>query len=265
MSEGSDSGFLGRWARRKAQVSAQISAQVSAQEKKREQEREQAQELEPQAAAHGADSAAPEAEPFDLASLPSLDEINAATDMKAFLRREVPDWLRNAALKKAWAADPAIRDYVNPAMEYAFDWNAPGGVPGGGPLEAGYDAAREALDMLSQPAGGASRPGHLFVDRSSAEGAQEETQEGAQKASQEVEIAASQQEAPPANAVRLSAAADRASEGEGLAKTSASGSAAAAPAPAAARKPADPPSTPPANPPADPPAPRRRHGGAAPA
>ncbi|HEY8579890.1 MAG TPA: hypothetical protein VIL72_08400, partial [Beijerinckiaceae bacterium] len=42
------------------------------------------------------------------------------------------------------------RDYVSPAREYAWDWNVPGGAPVG-PLEAGYDAAREVARMLSRP------------------------------------------------------------------------------------------------------------------
>ena len=33
-----------------------------------------------------------------------------------------------------WSLDPAIRDYVGEAREYAYDWNVPGGVPGNGPL-----------------------------------------------------------------------------------------------------------------------------------
>jgi hypothetical protein len=38
-----------------------------------------------------------------------------------------------------WALDPAIRDFVGEARDYAYDWNAPGGVPGSGPLLASDD------------------------------------------------------------------------------------------------------------------------------
>ena len=138
----SEAGFLGRWAKRKAQVRAQENAEPV------EGAAPQG-ELSPKQAASKA--AEEEAEPFDLASLPSLDDITASTDVTAFLRREVPDFLRNAALKRAWAADPGIRDYVNPAMEYAFDWNVIGGVPGSGELEAGYDAASQVAQMFSTP------------------------------------------------------------------------------------------------------------------
>lgn len=138
----SESGFLGRWAKRKAQVRAQENAEPV-------KGAAPQGELSPKQAAQKA--AEEEAEPFDLASLPSLDDITASTDVTAFLRREVPDFLRNAALKRAWAADPGIRDYVNPAMEYAFDWNVIGGVPGSGELEAGYDAASQVAQMFSTP------------------------------------------------------------------------------------------------------------------
>ena len=94
-----------------------------------------------------------EAEPeFDLSSLPKLEELTETTDITAFLRKGVPEYLRNAALRKSWALDPAIRNYVNPALEYAYDWNTPGGVPGNGEIGPGVDVAR----MVSQIMGGES-------------------------------------------------------------------------------------------------------------
>ena len=83
---------------------------------------------------------------FDLSSLPMLDDLTPTTDITAFLRKGVPEHLRNAALRKSWALDPAIRNYVNPALDYAYDWNTPGGVPGSSELGAGMDVAR----MVSQ-------------------------------------------------------------------------------------------------------------------
>ena len=79
---------------------------------------------------------------FDLASLPKLEEISASTDITAFLRKGVPQHLRNAALRKSWALDPAIRNYVSPALDYAYDWNTLGGVPGSSEIEAGLDIGR---------------------------------------------------------------------------------------------------------------------------
>src|SRR5262249_15611086 len=70
---------------------------------------------------------------FDPTTLPSLDSIDATTDIRAFLARGVPAALGREALRRAWLADPAVRDFVGPA-ENAWDFTAPGGVPGFGPL-----------------------------------------------------------------------------------------------------------------------------------
>jgi hypothetical protein len=70
----------------------------------------------------------------DLAALPKIEDITPETDITAFLKKGVPEALRNAALRRAWSLDPAIRDYVGDARDYAWDWNVVGGVPGNGPL-----------------------------------------------------------------------------------------------------------------------------------
>jgi hypothetical protein len=92
--------------------------------------------------ATGAD--APEG--FDLSTLPKLEDLTGTTDITPFLRKGVPRHLRNAALRRSWALDPAIRNYVNPALDYAYDWNTPGGVPGSSEIGAGMDVER----MVSQ-------------------------------------------------------------------------------------------------------------------
>ncbi|WP_108512945.1 DUF3306 domain-containing protein [Bradyrhizobium algeriense] len=135
-----DKGFLARWSQRK----------------------QEAKQPEPQPDAPAAESVessgspAPQGEDvtpeFDLSSLPKLEELTGNTDITAFLRKGVPEHLRNAALQKSWALDPAIRNYVNPALEYAYDWNTPGGVPGGGELGAGVDVARLVSQIMGEPA-----------------------------------------------------------------------------------------------------------------
>src|SRR6266581_565818 len=45
------------------------------------------------------------AQEFDLSSLPKLEDMTATTDITAFLRKGVPEHLRNAALRKSWALD----------------------------------------------------------------------------------------------------------------------------------------------------------------
>lgn len=87
-------------------------------------------------------------EVFDLSSLPKLEEITETTDITGFLRKGVPESLRNAALRKSWALDPAVRNYVNPALDYAYDWNTPGGVPGSSELAAGTNIAKMVLQIM---------------------------------------------------------------------------------------------------------------------
>ena len=76
----------------------------------------------------------PAGEPvFDITKLPPIDSITATTDIRAFLAPGVPPELTRAALRRAWVADPAIRDFIGIA-ENQWDFTAPDGVPGFGPL-----------------------------------------------------------------------------------------------------------------------------------
>jgi hypothetical protein len=84
-------------------------------------------------------------EPFDLASLPSIESIAANTDIAAFLRAGVPAELTRAALRRAWTSDPAIRDFIGIA-ENQWDFNDPNAIPGFGPL----DPTENAADLLAQ-------------------------------------------------------------------------------------------------------------------
>jgi len=133
-----DKGFLARWSQRKQE----------AKEPKRDAPDAESVESSGAPTPQGED-VTPE---FDLSTLPKLEELTASTDITAFLRKGVPEHLRNAALQKSWALDPAIRNYVNPALEYAYDWNTPGGVPGGGELGASVDVARLVSQIMGEPA-----------------------------------------------------------------------------------------------------------------
>ncbi|MBR1286311.1 DUF3306 domain-containing protein [Bradyrhizobium sp. AUGA SZCCT0177] len=134
--QGDDKGFLARWSQRKQEAKQPereapvADAEIAAA---------------PATEAEAVKEAAPE---FDLSSLPSLEELTSETDITGFLRKGVPEHLRNAALRKSWALDPAIRNYVNPALEYAYDWNTPGGVPGNSELGAGIDIARMVTQIM---------------------------------------------------------------------------------------------------------------------
>jgi hypothetical protein len=130
-------GFLARWSRRKRDEARRVP--------------------EPPTAAP--DSASPVAvpaeqegslSPEELARLPSLNALTAATDLAPFLRAGVPRALRNAALRRMWSLDPTIRDFVSEAREYAYDWNTPGGVPGTG----GAISAEDVRAMVETVFGG---------------------------------------------------------------------------------------------------------------
>lgn len=89
-----------------------------------------------------------EAEPdVDLGSLPPIDAITAATDVTAFLRKGVPQELMHMALRRAWSADPAIRDFVGLA-ENAWDFNDPKAMPGFGPLDCSQAELAAWVDRI---------------------------------------------------------------------------------------------------------------------
>ncbi|MET0679197.1 MAG: DUF3306 domain-containing protein [Bradyrhizobium sp.] len=154
MSSEGDKGFLSRWSQRK----------------------QEARQPEPKPDETLAEASPPpqpvaksEAEPeFDLSSLPGLEELTGSTDITGFLAKGVPEHLRNAALRKSWALDPAIRNYVNPALEYAYDWNTPGGVPGSGELGAGIDIARMVSQIMGS--GDAAAESEAAVDPKTGQG-----------------------------------------------------------------------------------------------
>jgi hypothetical protein len=85
---------------------------------------------------------------FDLTRLPPIESITAATDVRAFLQPGVPPELTRAALRRAWVADPAIRDFVGLA-EYAWDFTAPGAMEGFGPLEMTDELRRQMMQMIA--------------------------------------------------------------------------------------------------------------------
>lgn len=131
-----DENFLSRWSQRKREAKREVAGVAAA---KPFEETEAQSEATDEGVAEKS---------FDLSSLPKLEDITGATDIKAFLDKGVPEGLRNAALRKAWASDPAIRNYVNPALDYAYDWNTPGGVPGNSELAPGTDIAKMVLQIM---------------------------------------------------------------------------------------------------------------------
>lgn len=114
----SDEEFLKRWLRRKQEARTASEAPPTS----------------PPADMPPPDAQVAASEPeIDLSKLPPLDSITTATDITEFLRKGIPAELSRAALRRAWAADPAIRDFVGLA-ENAWDFTDPNAIPGFGPL-----------------------------------------------------------------------------------------------------------------------------------
>jgi hypothetical protein len=57
-----------------------------------------------------------------LVHLTPLEEITADTDFGQYMQDGVPADVRREALRKAWVMKPAIRDYQDPARDYASDY-----------------------------------------------------------------------------------------------------------------------------------------------
>jgi hypothetical protein len=115
---------------------------------------------------------------FDLKSLPPIESISAATDIRPFLAPGVPVEIARAALRRAWSADPRIRDFVGLA-DYDWDYHTPGSAAGFGPLEMTDELRRmvarivgEIVDSDAPDRAGEPATGPECVDESRALGAE---------------------------------------------------------------------------------------------
>lgn len=131
----SDEEFLARWSRRKREARAAVDAPPP---------------MEPAptpSPAPPATEETPANAEVDLRSLPPIDSIDAATDITVFLREGIPRELSRAALRRAWAADPAIRNFVGLA-ENAWDFNDPNAMPGFGSLDCSEAELSALVDRI---------------------------------------------------------------------------------------------------------------------
>ncbi len=122
--------FLGRWSRNKR-----------AQPVEQDDIEELEHSLEPEAEKLLSDE--------DIAALPALDDLTPQSDIRVFLQKGVPQALRNAALRRKWMLVPGIRDHKDPAVDYAWDWNTPGGVPGDGVAPSPERAAQMLRELFA--------------------------------------------------------------------------------------------------------------------
>ncbi|WBL81550.1 DUF3306 domain-containing protein [Bradyrhizobium xenonodulans] len=137
--------FLARWSRRKREAESSVPAPQTG--------KPASETPAPSTAAEGASE-------VDLASLPSIDSITAMTDITAFLREGIPRELTRAALRRAWTADPAIRDFVGLA-ENAWDFTDPNAMPGFGPLDC---SQAELAALVDRIVGGVHRAAETLAD-----------------------------------------------------------------------------------------------------
>jgi uncharacterized protein DUF3306 len=106
---------------------------------------------------------------LDLSKLPPIESITAETDIRAFLAPGVPPELTHAALRRAWSADPAIRDFVG-LSENSWDFNAPDAIPGFGPLQITDELRRQIARMVGAGSvDAAARPGEASSEAQQAQ------------------------------------------------------------------------------------------------
>jgi hypothetical protein len=147
----SDDNFIARWSRLK-RSSAHATKAGAETGKPHAQQGGDAEAARPRATPR---EAHPNPDPpFDPATLPPIESIVAGSDIRAFLRKGVPAELTNAALRRAWAADPAIRDFIGLA-ENQWDFTDPASIPGFGPLEA-TDGLRQLVAQATGELRGAA-------------------------------------------------------------------------------------------------------------
>jgi len=140
VSREADDGFLSRWSRLKR-------AQAEAAPRPAPVEEPSPEDAAPE-------TPAPEQGPAtlseeELAALPRIEDLTEGSDIRPFLRAGVPGDLRNSALRRIWMLTPGIRDYNDPAVDYAWDWNTPGGVPGDGVAPSAERAAEMLRDLFA--------------------------------------------------------------------------------------------------------------------
>jgi hypothetical protein len=141
--------FIARWARRKAaaqDAEASPAAAPAAAPTRADGSEGDRKENDAAPALGGAPE--PSAAAFDPAKLPPIEGITAETDIRAFLAPGVPAHLTRAALRRAWASDPKIRDFVG-LSENSWDFNAPDAIAGFGPLEMTDELRAQVARMLT--------------------------------------------------------------------------------------------------------------------
>jgi hypothetical protein len=144
--------FITRWSRRKheaaqeAEAAKPAAAPEAAPEGARADDDRQRSDA---AAPAREDTGEPQQSAFEPEKLPPIESITAESDIRAFLRPGVPPDLTRAALRRVWATDPKIRDFVGLA-DYDWDFNTPGAIAGFGALEPSEELRQQVARMVGR-------------------------------------------------------------------------------------------------------------------
>jgi Protein of unknown function (DUF3306) len=98
----------------------------------------------PARSAHDAPDAQPQIDKPQARALPSIETLGKDSDYTPFMRADVPDALRNAALRKLWQSDPVFAN-LDGLVDYAEDFGA--GFALGGAVATVY----RVLDGMPDP------------------------------------------------------------------------------------------------------------------
>ncbi|CAN7576293.1 DUF3306 domain-containing protein [Bosea sp. LjRoot237] len=160
--EDRDEGFLGRWARRKKE--AQSRDLPSPPLWGRDGEGGMPPSTEVASGADGTADAIPPSQPSptrgegsraepepEMVEPPALDLVDKDFDLAHWLKQNVPEEWKLKALRRAWETDPMISSYLDPARDYALDWNTPGGAPGYGPLSESDNVEEMLANIFGKP------------------------------------------------------------------------------------------------------------------
>ena len=196
--------FISRWSRRKREAADETV------HSKKTDPTQTINPLDEQPGPGSQISAGPAAKEFDVSSLPPIESIGAGSDVTAFMQRGVPSALRHAALRRVWAADPAIRDFVGLNENY---WNNVAGAaaaPGFGDLDPGIDVKRMVSELFGDSAPEKAESGSEPTSVTSAVLSEEVVgQTGAEKLSPEQQVGSTSAKLTEVAAVHNEAPQDR--------------------------------------------------------
>ena len=141
--------FIARWSRRKREAAEDAEATKSSAAPEVAAESAHPSEDQSGTALGRSDPRRSPEAAFDPTKLPPIETITAESDITAFLAPGVPPELTRAALRRAWAADPKIRDFIG-LSENSWDFNAPGAMTGFGSLEMTDELRQQIARMVGR-------------------------------------------------------------------------------------------------------------------